>query len=159
MNRAVFASVLLLIFSFPAFCEDSGKATYDDIDFPQWARDLRRTEIITLGSLPFVTIWTVFGYTYYEYGEFRNPLGGNDSFTTEDQKTVAALSLGICAGLGIFDLVFTLVRRAISQGSGGGDRAISVSVENVSENGMGDGERERIRRECLIEGVVESAVF
>lgn len=93
--------------------ESSASSKYDDINFPQWAKDLRRTEIITFGSLPFVTLWTTVGYSLYEYGEFRNPLDKNTGgFTEDDQWKIIKLSAASCVALGLFDLTVNLIMRA-----------------------------------------------
>lgn len=118
MKRFILAVVsIFLFFSFssqPIFADTSSSATkYDDINFPQWAKDLRRTEIITLGSLPFVTLWTTVGYSLYEYGEFRNPLDkSTDSFTEDDQWKIIKISSLTCVGLGLTDLVINLIARS-----------------------------------------------
>jgi hypothetical protein len=100
---------------FAADSSSSSKSAtkYDDINFPQWAKDLRRTEIITFGSLPFVTLWTTVGYSLYQYGEFRNPLDKNtDSFTEDDQWRIIKISAATCVALGLTDLTINLIRRA-----------------------------------------------
>ena len=108
--------LLFLVFSLGTqqlFAEDSSSATYDDINFPQWVRDLRRTEIITLGSLPFVTLWATVGYSLYEYGEFRNPLDkSTDGFTEDDQWKIIKMSAATCVALGLTDLTINLIARA-----------------------------------------------
>lgn len=87
-------------------------ASYDDIEFPQWSKDLRRTEIITFGSLPFVTMWTTMAYSGYKYGRLSNPFDKSTSnFTTQDQKNIMATSAMICIGLGLIDLTVSLIRR------------------------------------------------
>ena len=40
---------------------------FDMSEFPQWARDLRRAEIIALGSLPFTYFLTNFSYGMYRF--------------------------------------------------------------------------------------------
>lgn len=95
------------------FAEDT---TYSDIEFPQWVHDLRRTEIITFGSLPFVTLWTTLGYSLAVYGEFRNPLSKNtDDFTEDDQWKIIKISAATCIGLGLTDLTINLITRARRQ--------------------------------------------
>ncbi|MBB5225237.1 hypothetical protein DYE50_04795 [Treponema ruminis] len=104
---------IFLFFSFlpqSLFAAESTK--YDDINFPQWTKDLRRTEIITFGSLPFVTLWTTVGYSLYQYGEFRNPLDkSTDSFTEDDQWKIIKISAATCVGLGLTDLAINLIAR------------------------------------------------
>lgn len=170
------ASALIMIFLFalarPAFSEDTS-SSYDDVEFPQWSKDLRRTEIITLGSVPFVTLWTTLGYSMSVYGEFRNPLSTNtDDFTESDKKKIIALSGGICVGLGLVDLIITLVKRSSSkkiESRKQGPITIipkSAVLEGMQgENPVGhDGENggklpvER-NEEYLIDGVIENAIF
>lgn len=102
------------LFSQSLYADSSTSATkYDDINFPQWAKDLRRTEIITFGSLPFVTLWTTVGYSLYQYGEFKNPLDkSTDSFTEDDQWKIIKISAVTCVGLGLTDLVINLIARS-----------------------------------------------
>jgi hypothetical protein len=42
-------------------------APYTDDEFPKWARDLRRAEIIFVGSIPFTLFFTFEGYDTYRY--------------------------------------------------------------------------------------------
>ena len=97
------------------FASDEAES-YDSVNFPQWAKDLRRTEIITFGSLPFVTIWTTVIYSYKVYGEFQNPLDkSNSSFTEDDQWKIIKISAATCAALGLADLTINLILRAINK--------------------------------------------
>ncbi len=156
MSRGVFAALLafLVLSSTPAAAESS-KTGWDDVDFPVWAKDIRRAEIITLGSLPFVTLWTTLGYSIFEYGEFRNPLNkSSDSFTVEDQKKIIAVSAGACVALGIFDLLVTKASRSVR-----GRRVREGGAVTVRPGSGDGGARPDGGREYLMEGVCEDAVF
>ena len=66
------------IFNFcsPLFCEDTTPKPYTDEEFSQVAKDIRRFEIITLGSMPFVTLDTMLVYSgikYFETNKFISP--------------------------------------------------------------------------------------
>ena len=107
-------SVLLLI----SFCslniiaEDND--SFDDIDFPQWTKDLRRTEIITFGSLPFVTLWVTMGYSVVVQGEFHNPLNKSTTrFSPEDQKKIIGIAAATSLSLGLTDLLINIITRNI----------------------------------------------
>lgn len=92
----------------------SSSGTWDDLNPPQWAKDIRRTEIITLGSLPFVTLWTTVGYSLAVLGEFHNPFDkSSDGFDESDQLNIVKISAATCLGLGAFDLGYHLIKRAI----------------------------------------------
>ncbi len=113
--RFLFALTLLVFSSSPIFAADtSSSASYDDINFPQWTRDLRRTEIITFGSLPFVTIWTTAAYSLAVKGTFHNPLDKSTSgFTEDDQKKIIAIAAGTSLCLGLADLTINLITRSV----------------------------------------------
>lgn len=109
---------LLTVFFFSSYfifaADTSASSSYNDIDFPQWARDLRRTEIITFGSLPFVTIWTTAGYSLAVKGTFHNPLDKSTSgFTEDDQKKIIAIAAGTSLCLGLADLTINLIARSV----------------------------------------------
>ena len=84
---------------------------------PQWAKDLRRTEIISFGTLPFVTIGTTLVYGGVLYGQgkvssFPNPLDkGSSAFSTEQQVQILVTSVGISLGLGLIDLGINHIKR------------------------------------------------
>ena len=182
--KRLFVSILLFFFIFSflpqgAFADSSSSTNYDDIEFPQWAKDLRRTEIITFGSLPFVTLWTTVGYSLYEYGEFRNPLDkSTDGFTEDDQWNIIKISAATCLALGLTDLTINLISRARKESRLKKEREMQPftitpasqmeretppleeeSDEQAAERLKREKEMEsRPNRENFIEGV-ESAVF
>ena len=47
---------LILNSVMPVFSEDTTPLEYDNSTMPQGLKDLRRFEIVTLGSIPFVTL-------------------------------------------------------------------------------------------------------
>ncbi len=113
MKAKVLAALVLCLMLSQSFAADSSTTSYDDIAFPQWTKDLRRTEIITFGSLPFVTIWATVAYSGIQYGEFRNPLNkSSDGLSTDDQKRIMQIAATSCVALGLTDLAITLIRRA-----------------------------------------------
>ena len=66
----LFISILVLI----CFVSTSGLSAdvfdsvfFDMSEFPQWARDLRRGNIVAFGSFPFVYLLSVFSYGMYRY--------------------------------------------------------------------------------------------
>ena len=106
----LFLTVLFIAQS--AFCDTA--TSYDDINFPQWTKDLRRTEIIAFGSLPFVTLWTTLGYSLAVKGSFHNPLDkSTSSFTQSEQKQIMAIAAATSIGLGLFDLTINLISRQV----------------------------------------------
>ena len=89
---------------------------YHDDEFPQWAKDMRRTEIVTLGAVPFITIGISAGYGAYKYykGEmntFPNPFSKDDGYSNKEIWGIVGTSLGVSAAIGITDLIISLVKR------------------------------------------------
>jgi len=162
IKKIISILLLLSVFSNFLFCEEN--KNYEDVDFPQWTRDLRRTEIIALGSLPFVTLWTTLGYSIVEYGEFRNPLDKSaDSFSAEEQKKIIAISAGVCIGLGLTDLLITIIKRKIDKKNTLYQNSIEVIPfsKNQETVELTNTQNRNIYEEkpYLIEGVVEDAIF
>lgn len=91
---------------------------YTNNEFPNWAKDLRRTEIISFGSLPFVTLGVTLGLGGYWYlngdlSSFPNPFNkSSSSFTADQQVQIIELSALLSVGLGITDLVINTIQRA-----------------------------------------------
>ena len=94
---------------------------YTDEEFPQWSKNIRRSEIIAFGSLPFVTLTTTLVYSmyrYYEhdysYGYLPSPFAKSSddaNLDTDEQMKILGYSCAISAGLGVLDLVLTLMRQ------------------------------------------------
>ena len=143
--------------------EDATK--YDDIKFPQWVKDLRRTEIITFGSLPFVTIWSTLAYSEIEYGEFHNPRDKSaDGFSPADQKSIVQISAITCLGLGLTDLAITLIRRHLKKRRADRERPDIITITPMQKDEEpGDDFSNRKRRNPnepdYLQGGIESAIF
>jgi len=161
---------LLLMLSFllsPLVAEDT---TYKDVNFPQWTKDLRRTEIITFGSLPFVTLWTTVGYSLITKGEFHSPLDKSSSgFSSGDQAAIIGIAAATSLGLGLLDLGITLIRRHAKEKKNRRQRPDEVQVipfsqqmrerqEQNRKNGMNPPAEMPLPQEYL-QGGLESAVF
>lgn len=153
MKKIVSAFLAVALLAVPAGAKDS---TYSDITFPQWAKDMRRTEIIMFGSLPFVTLWTTVGYSLAVKGEFHSPLDKSSSgFTTGDQARIIGIAAATSIGLGLFDLAFTLISRKIKAKKRRNTNTDSVQVIPFSaeEPGMPQSPP------AYLQGGLESAVF
>ncbi|MCR5218430.1 hypothetical protein [Treponema sp.] len=120
--------VLMIIFSGHLFAatsssssSSSSKSTtpepYTKEEFSPVLHDLRRAEIITFGSLPFVTLgvtvaYGAYGYFSGDFSSFPNPLDKSaDSFSSWQQAKIFGYSLSISVGLGLLDYGINLVKR------------------------------------------------
>ena len=111
--------VFLLVFLiFPLYAE---KATQDVVpyskeEFSPVMHDIRSAEIITLGSLPFVTLLTTISYSMLRYcnngfdsSYVPNPLAKTSeaaNLNTSEQKMIILSSAGISLALGLTDFYF-----------------------------------------------------
>ena len=112
---------LLLCFSFLSPLAADSSTTpepYRENEFPQFLKDARRFEIITLGALPFVSIQTTLGYStilYFQHdceaAYFPNPFAAA-TYSQEEQIGILLTSLGICVGIGLTDLIIQLIKRS-----------------------------------------------
>ncbi len=119
--------VKILIFSIlintglPLFSEESTDTTpkpYEEDEFPQALKDLRRFEIITLGALPFVTLDTSLAYSTYRYAKndfndaYKPDIFSSSSYSQEEQRGIILTSVGICVGIGLSDLIVQIIKRS-----------------------------------------------
>lgn len=98
--------------------EEAEEYTWEE--FPQWSHDLRRTEIITLGSLPFTTLWTILIYGSYQYAQgntssFPNPFSSSDAYSEDEIKKILAYSFAASAAIGAGDFIFNFIKRKNSE--------------------------------------------
>ena len=122
MKKRLIAKILffsfLINFTIPLFSEDKTPKPYEDDEFPQTLKDIRRFEIITLGALPFVTLDTTLAYSTYRYAKndfntaYKPDIFSSSSFTQDEQKGIILTSLGICVGIGATDLIVQLIKRS-----------------------------------------------
>lgn len=120
MKKIIFFTALisLLSSSFPVFSETP--EPYQKDEFPGILHDIRRAEIITLGSMPFITFSATLGYSFGKYAShnfdssyFVNPFSSTDenSFSTDEQIGILLTSLGISAGIGLTDFIVHTIKR------------------------------------------------
>lgn len=89
---------------------------YKDEEFPQWALDLRRFEIVSLGSVPFAMIGVTLGYGAIEMNRgnmnsIPNPLNPGSSLDEGEQLKIFGMTLAVGIGIGLVDLVVNLIKR------------------------------------------------
>ena len=112
-------TVLATLFSSQLFAQDSNNQEpepYEKSEFPTWLLNLRRSEIITLGSVPFTTLAVSLTYSTFQYAtgrtsSFPSPFNKNQSYTQDDIKMIVGLSLGISLVVGIVDFIITVVKQ------------------------------------------------
>lgn len=128
MKNGLFRCIALmlccsLMASFPLAAADPTVTIepYTKDEFPGWLHDMRRAEIVSLGSLPFVTLGVTLGYSLYRYFShdmnpdyFPNPFAKSSSaarLTTDEQLGILFTSLGVAAVVGITDFTISSIQR------------------------------------------------
>jgi len=108
----------------PESAEVEDAEPYEPGEFPDWAFDLRRAEIVLFGSLPFTLLFSrlFYGlgrYAFHSYQagesvpEFLPPLfapAGSGDYTADDQLRIALLAVSASAGVALLDFVLGLLR-------------------------------------------------
>jgi len=111
MKKKQFVFFLFVLFFaslFNAWSQTTGDAgmtstQFDMSGFPLWAKDLRRGEIVTFGSFPFMYFFANFGYDTYRWANNDNdmryaPWPFNSAGTVGKTTNEKIITLGIAAG-------------------------------------------------------------
>lgn len=120
MRKFKYCFLIILIISLfniqPLFAAETKSTTpepYNKEEFPQALKDLRRFEIITLGSMPFVMLDCnlVYSGVLYAKGETTsyNPLDSS-KYSTEQQVGLILTSLAISSGIGLTDFIVQKIK-------------------------------------------------
>ncbi len=160
---------LLTIVSVSAFADDltiSDAEPYNQKTIPQWVKDMRRGEIITLGSWPFTTLLVSFSYSMGMFAlhggdssYFKNPFSSSgDGYSYSEIKGILLTSAAISVGIGITDLIVNIVKREKLKKKMNAERLKNVTVTPVESNEDRMFIFEGTRKEYLF-GNLESAVF
>ena len=114
----------LCVIAFPCLAKEAKDTTpvpYTDDEFPQFMKDLRRAEIISFGALPFVTLTSTIVYSSARYAQhgfdsayFPNPFAkasATNGYSAAEQAGILLTSAGISVGIGLTDLLISVIRR------------------------------------------------
>ena len=114
----------------PDISYDPGRPVpYDPDEIPQWARDLRRGEIIAIGAFPLSMVITSFAYelgrfAYYsiregapagEYAPWFFSTSAEGAFTNEERTGLVLTSALLSTGIAVID--YLLGRRERTDGA------------------------------------------
>ena len=144
MKKSLLLLLLISLFSQNLFADTSSTSTtpkaYDDDEFPQALLDLRRFEIITLGSMPFVMLDTTLAYSAYKYASGKSTsfnFLNSSSYDKDETKKIILTSLGISASIGLTDFIVRLVKRSNANKA---SRNLYNENLNIYENNLLDQE-------------------
>ena len=102
--------------------EDYTPVPYTKEEFPLWQRELRRFEILSFGSLPFVTLLSFWGYDMIRSAQHPNDPGyypwpfkqadRTIPLTEREQLGIFLTSMGISMGVALIDIIYRAVKRS-----------------------------------------------
>ena len=123
-------------------------------EFTTWQKDLRRFEILSFGALPFVSLFSFWGYDMIRSSQHKGdpayypwPLKRADiaaPLTEKEQKNVFFTAMGLSVGVALIDYIVRSVRRAKKNKKlqeeaalrGGAIELIPLEDDMIDENGM-----------------------
>lgn len=114
-----FLIILFSVFNFPLFCDSTSTTAkpYNSEEFPQGLKDLRRFEIITLGSMPFVMMDVNFVYAGIKVANGSsssyNPFN-TSSYTEDEQVKLILTSLGVSTCIGLTDFIVQKIKQSFA---------------------------------------------
>jgi len=145
MKRVV-SAVLFVIFSTAplVYAEELKPVEYSEDEFQTWMMELRRFEIISLGSTPFTLVLSAFGY-----GLVRFAMNGFSSsyapwpfsssisvpMTSLENITVFGIALAGSAVIGLVDFAIMSTRNAAGDSGTSGDDVV-LPGETIPESGV-----------------------
>lgn len=123
------AAILLLLIFMPAVIFAAEPTIqiepYREGEFPDWLLDVRRAEIVTLGSLPFTTLTATIVYSIFRYADngfnkdyFPNPLAKSSAsanLSKEEQIGIITVSAGLSIAAGLADFIISAIKRDRNQ--------------------------------------------
>jgi hypothetical protein len=122
---------LLLLITVPVFyitAQSTGNSgtAFVTPDMPQWARDLRRWEIVAFGSIPFTMFFAAFGMDMYRwnnangmaftaegrrYAPWPMKSAGGVPLTGKEQETVFLMAGGLSIAIAFADFAIVQIKR------------------------------------------------
>ena len=125
MNKSLVAIILFFSLTVLVFgVEKNSPLPYGPAEFPEWQKDLRRAEILSFGSLPFITFFSSIYYDVFRYfandqdeGYLPWPLKNSEKaipLTEEEQKTIFFSAIGISIGVALVDFSWRTIRRSVN---------------------------------------------
>jgi len=131
LNKQIFTSILLAFMLCRAadslLAQDSGTTVSSDISgilnkqenggFPQWAKDLRRFDIVTFGAFPLAYLFTSLGWDLYRTSQHNwsgnyFTIAGGAAWGNDDFTNVLIYSAAVCVTVALVDYIIVRVKRS-----------------------------------------------
>jgi len=133
MKKIFFAPILFFLFFSPQFealaqsqstlAQDTqAPVIFDMTGFPQWARDMRRFDIIAFGTFPFTMFavtfvtdmfrWQNTNFNDLRYAPWPIKSAGSVDMTGEEYQRTILIAAGLSVALALTDLIIVHIRRS-----------------------------------------------
>jgi hypothetical protein len=130
MRNLIFALLITFLFLSPVLRTEAQDNTsvsnaFDTTGFPQWAKDLRRWDIITFGAYPFALFLTTsvtdlirwndangMSMADRRYAPWPLKSAGAVEMTKAEYERVLLQAAGVAAAVACTDLIITLIKRS-----------------------------------------------
>ncbi len=113
MKKTAAVIILAVSVNMAVFSQDD-YVPYSRDEFPRWARDLRRFEIVFFGTVPFSFLYTSAGYSLYRYGSsnwdpsYAPAILGNKTppiLTTTEKFEIVYTAAGVSFAAALLDFI------------------------------------------------------
>ena len=129
MRRVAVLLVIVLMSSHCLPAQESPAEPYEEEEFPQWALDLRRAEIVAFGVYPIAYLFTTLAYDLFRFGRESVAAGrvaveyaplffappDAPGYTKEERRGVFIASLSVSALVAVADYVLGRRERAATE--------------------------------------------
>lgn len=168
-KKIVFFFITLIFGATSIFADNENTLPqpYSKDEIPQWVKDVRNTEIITLGAFPFVTLGVTLSYSLinlakhnFDSAYFVNPFTSKSSYTKDEQIGILVTSSFICLGIGVTNLTINLIKRNAEKKRNYQvlDKNIQI-IEIDNELNITPIPKKYLREKKFIYGTIQDAVF
>jgi len=114
MKNYIFAVLVSFLFLFPVFRAEaqsnsdteSSSLAFDTTGFPQWAKDLRRWDIVAFGVYPFSLLLTS------TIADLTRTSNSGPSMSKDEYGKVLLQAAGVSAFIACTDLIIVLIKRS-----------------------------------------------
>ena len=128
MSSKILILLILLIFVPCVFVmgQEQSTTVFDTSGFPQWAKDLRRFEIVAFGTYPFTMFASMFAMDMYRWIEqgmdwtdsgrryapwpLKSP--GPVDMTNKQYEMTMVIAAGVSVTLAVIDLIIVQIKRS-----------------------------------------------
>ncbi len=114
MKKFILAAIITMVLLVHLPAQEIDYEPYQKDEFPRWAQDLRRFEIVFFGTVPFSFLYSSLGYSLYRYGAhkwdpaYAPAILGNKTpqiLTTNEKLEIVYTAVGVSLTAALMDFI------------------------------------------------------